>query len=183
MSYFVAISGSPARESRSAILIQYLKSGVEKEGLKLKEVSVLDFQPELLIQGQFDHPSLTKFTEQLKGASGIIIVSPVYKAAYTGALKALLDILPQDIFKGKPVFPLMVGGSQAHLLAIEYSLKPLLAALSAQNILKGVYVIDKNIDRTNLRQPITDLEVQRKVDDQLVQFIGITQEYIKNDLV
>jgi FMN reductase len=66
-------------------------------------------------------------TQELKGASGVIIVSPVYKAAYSGALKTLLDLLPQDILKDKPVFPLMVGGSGAHLLAIDYSLKPLLA--------------------------------------------------------
>lgn len=176
MSYIVAISGSPSSESRSSILVSYLKSEIEKEGIRVQEVSVLDFQPEVLIQGQYNHPSIAELSEEIKGASGIVIVSPVYKAAYSGALKTLLDILPQDAFKDKPVYPLMVGGSQAHLLAIDYSLKPLLTALSAQTILKGVYLIDKYVDKGNIEKPIQDEEVQSKVSVQLEQFLGITKK-------
>jgi FMN reductase len=67
----------------------------------------------------------------------------------------------------------MVGGSGAHLLAIDYSLKPLLAALSAQTILKGVYVLDKFVDKSDLRTSIKDEEVQSKVTVQFEQFIEI----------
>lgn len=173
MSYIVAISGSPSSESRSSILTNYLKREAEQNGIQIKEISVLDFEPDVLIRGIYDHPSILQVTQELKGASGVIIVSPVYKAAYSGALKTLLDLLPQDILKDKPVFPLMVGGSGAHLLAIDYSLKPLLAALSAQTILKGVYVLDKFVDKSDLGNPIKDEEVQSKVTVQFKQFIEI----------
>lgn len=176
MNYIVAISGSPSSESRSSILVNYLRSEIESKGIRVKEASVLDFQPDVLIQGQYDHPSIQKFSEDLKGASGIIIISPVYKAAYSGALKTLLDILPQDVFKDKPLFPLMVGGSQAHLLAIDYSLKPLLAALSAQTILKGVYVLDKYVDKTNILHPISEEEIRSKITIQLGQFLEISKK-------
>ncbi|WP_275720959.1 NAD(P)H-dependent oxidoreductase [Cytobacillus oceanisediminis] len=139
MSYFIAISGSPSAVSRSSILVNYLRKESAKQGIPVKEYSVLDFPADVLIEGRYDHSSIKKLSEEIKEASGIIIVSPVYKAAYTGALKALLDILPQDSFKNKPVFPLMVGGSPAH----DYSLKPLLATLSTQTILKGVYLTDQ----------------------------------------
>lgn len=175
MSYFIAISGSPSAVSRSSILVNYLQKETAKQGIPVKEYSVLDFPADVLIEGRYDHSSIKKLSEEIKEASGIIIVSPVYKAAYTGALKALLDSLPQDSFKNKPVFPLMVGGSPAHLLAIDYSLKPLLAALSAQTILKGVYLTDQYVDKEDFENPIKNEEVLEKVTDQLKQLVNISQ--------
>ncbi|MDX8290383.1 NADPH-dependent FMN reductase [Metabacillus indicus] len=176
MGYIVSISGSPSAESRSSVLSSFLRKEAEQKGTEVKEFSVLDFDPAVLIHGKYDDPSIVHIGEVLRGASGVIIVSPVYKAAYTGALKALLDLLPQDAFKDKPVFPLMVGGSFAHLLAIDYSLKPLLAALSAQTILKGVYVLDKFVDKADLNNPVKDEEVQSKIEVQLGQFLEISLE-------
>ncbi|WP_165970954.1 NADPH-dependent FMN reductase [Peribacillus frigoritolerans] len=173
MSYLVAISGSPSAESRSSTLTSYLQREAENKGVQVEEVSVLDFDPEVLIHGKYDHPSILEFTDKLKGANGVIIVSPVYKASYSGALKTLLDLLPQDILKNKPVFPLMVGGSGAHLLAIDYSLKPLLAALGAQTILKGVYLLDKYVDKADFENPINELEVQSRVTLQFNQLLEI----------
>jgi len=175
VSYLVSISGSPSEASRSSVVSAYIKRKAEERGLSVREISVLDFDPDVLIRGKYDDPSITEAISVLRGASGVVIVSPVYKAAYTGALKTLLDLLPQDIFKNKPVFPLMVGGSAAHLLAIDYALKPLLAALSAQTILKGVYVLDKYIDKSDANEPIKDEEVQEKVGVQFEQFAEIAQ--------
>ena len=61
------------------------------------------------------------------------------------ALKALLDILPQAALGGKVVLPIATGGSSAHLLAIEYALKPVLSILGATDLLQGVYVVDKEL--------------------------------------
>jgi hypothetical protein len=36
----------------------------------------------------------------------VVIASPIYKAAYPGALKALLDLLPQATLAGKIALPL-----------------------------------------------------------------------------
>ncbi|KON85491.1 hypothetical protein AF332_00465 [Sporosarcina globispora] len=175
MSYIIALSGSPSSFSRSSILVNYLRKESAKQEIPVKGYSVLDFPADVLIEGQYNHSSIKELSEEIKEASGIIIVSPVYKAAYTGALKALLDILPQDSFKDKPVFPLMVGGSPAHLLAIDYSLKPLLGALSAQTILKGVYLTDQYVDREDSENPIQNEEVLEKVTNQLKQLIDIAK--------
>ncbi|KAF0821090.1 FMN reductase (NADPH) [Bacillus sp. ZZV12-4809] len=176
MSYFVAISGSPSAVSRSSILVNFLRKESFKQGFTVKEYSVLDFPADVLIEGRYDDPSIKKLSEEIKEASGILIISPVYKASYTGTLKALLDILPQDVFKDKPVFPLMVGGSPAHLLAIDYSLKPLLAALSAQTILKGVYLTDQYVDKEEFENPIKNEELLERITDQLGQLTDISQK-------
>ncbi len=57
----------------------------------------------------------------------MVIGTPVYKAAYSGLLKSLLDLLPQYALAGKTVLPLATGGSTAHVLAIDYALRPVLA--------------------------------------------------------
>ena len=58
-----------------------------------------------------NNPDLNKVVDQLEQASGVIIATPIYKAAYSGALKALLDLLPQQAFAGKVVLPIATGGS------------------------------------------------------------------------
>jgi FMN reductase len=47
--------------------------------------------------------------------------------------------------RGKTVLPIATGGSPAHLLAIDYALKPVLSALGATDLLQGVYVVDKQL--------------------------------------
>lgn len=73
----------------------------------------------------------------------VVIASPVYKASYTGILKAFLDLLPQTGLKGKVTLPLFIGGTIAHLLSLDYTLKPLLSVLGSRNIVGGVFTIDQ----------------------------------------
>lgn len=91
-----------------------------------------NFVPEDLLYARFDSPALKTFTEQLQQADGLIVATPVYKAAYSGALKTLLDLLPERALQGKVVLPLATGGTVAHLLAVDYALKPVLSTLKAQ---------------------------------------------------
>ncbi|MFY2980449.1 NAD(P)H-dependent oxidoreductase, partial [Klebsiella pneumoniae] len=83
---------------------------------------------------RFDNPALHTLNEQLAGADGLIIATPVYKASFSGALKTLLDLLPERALEGKIVLPLATGGTIAHMLAVDYALKPVLNALKAQEI-------------------------------------------------
>ena len=71
----------------------------------------------------------------------------MYKAAYTGILKAFLDLLPQKALVGKPILPIATGGTLAHLLAIDYALNPVLGVLGATHILQGVYLVDAQFQR------------------------------------
>jgi FMN reductase len=81
-------------------------------------------------------------------AQAIVVATPVYKAAYSGVLKLLLDVLPQTAFKGKAVLPLATGGSPNHMLALDYALRPVLQSLSARHILPGVYATDAQVALT-----------------------------------
>ncbi|MBX4426011.1 NAD(P)H-dependent oxidoreductase, partial [Mycobacterium tuberculosis] len=73
-----------------------------------------NFAPEDLLYARFDNPALQTLNEQLAGADGLIIATPVYKASFSGALKTLLDLLPERALEGKIVLPLATGGTIAH---------------------------------------------------------------------
>lgn len=169
MSKIVLISGSPSEFSRSDRVLQYLGTLVKQENYEVVHISVRDVTPEDLLQGNFNSPVIAEIAKQIQEADGVIVGSPVYKAAYSGVLKALFDILPADVLKHTPALPLMTGGSPSHLLAMEYALKPLLATLKAQN-LKGLYFQDSQIDK-HQAEPIIDEAILERTKKQLVYFL------------
>ncbi|WP_407269649.1 NADPH-dependent FMN reductase [Radiobacillus sp. PE A8.2] len=172
MSEIVILSGSPSVNSRSDLVLRFLGRSLQNKGFKVTHVSIKDVPQDVLFEGKFDSPVVSQIAAKLQGARGVIVGSPVYKAAYTGVLKALIDLLPQDVLEDTPVFPLMTGGSPAHMLAIEYTLKPLLATLKGQN-LKGVFVTDNHIDKTNTEQPIINIETHERLTKQLAYFVEL----------
>lgn len=90
-----------------------------------------------LLHAQFEHPLIRQALAEVAQAHVVLIATPIYKAAYSGVLKAFLDLLPQDALRGKTVLPLATGGSIAHLLALDYALKPVLSALGRQEPTMG----------------------------------------------
>ncbi|MEH7225562.1 NADPH-dependent FMN reductase [Bacillus sp. JJ1566] len=180
MSEIVILSGSPSESSRTDLVLKYVGKKLKKEGFSVTNVSVRDIPADDIFNLRFDSPALKDITLLIQGADGVIVGSPVYKAAYTGVLKALLDLLPQDVLARKTVLPIMTGGSPAHLLAIEFSLKPLLAALKGQS-LQGVYFQDCQIDKTQGVNPIIDINVLERLKKELYYFIEAVNQ--KKDFV
>jgi FMN reductase len=145
MSTIVLISGSPSASSKSAALLAYARDQLATEKITATIVSVREFPPEDLILGKYDSPAFDQVKRLIDGAAGLVVSTPIYKAAYSGALKTLLDILPQSALRGKTVLPIATGGSFNHVLAIDYALKPVLSALGATDLLQGVYIVDKQL--------------------------------------
>jgi len=83
----------------------------------------------------------------VRQADAVVVATPVYKAAYSGLLKAFLDLLPQDGLAGKLVLPLATGGSQSHMLALDYALRPVLASMAARSILPSIYATSDQLGR------------------------------------
>jgi FMN reductase len=145
MPSILLLSGSPSAQSRSTALLEHARRHFVGLGLEAQLRGLRDFPAEDLVLGKYDSPAFDDLKNLLAAAAGVVVATPIYKAAYTGGLKAVLDILPQSALRGKTVLPLATGGSPAHLLAIDYALKPVLSALGATDLLQGVYVVDKQL--------------------------------------
>jgi FMN reductase len=178
----VAIAGSPSHPSRSYAVLDYARRTVEREGLGTSIINVRDLPPEDLIYGKFNSPYLKEANDLVVQANGVIIATPVYKAAYTGVLKAYLDLLPQNGLAGKIVLPIVTGGTIAHLLAIDYALKPVLSALGARHILAGLFVLDTQIKHYDETSVQLEEEIEQRLQSQLQEFVSALQG-VKPELV
>uniref|UniRef100_UPI002455A3E6 CE1759 family FMN reductase n=1 Tax=Nocardia farcinica TaxID=37329 RepID=UPI002455A3E6 len=77
----------------------------------------------------FPSPALREVTEAVTTASGLIAVTPIFNASYSGLFKTFFDVLEPDSLTGMPVLLGATGGTERHSLALEHALRPMFAYL------------------------------------------------------
>ncbi len=145
MPSIVTITGSPSHPSRTAALALHVADQLRARGFDLESINVRDLPARELLAGQLADPVIAAAIRHIERADAVVVATPIYKASYTGALKAFLDLLPQFALTGKVVLPLATGGTLAHVLALDYALRPVLVSLGAQHIVNGLFVLDKTL--------------------------------------
>lgn len=164
MSKLTIISGSPSEQSRlNGVLAEIVKLA-EEENLNPETIHIRELPSQDLIHAKFDSEEIIKANKKVEDSAVIVILTPVYKASFTGVLKTYLDLLPQNGLEGKTVLPIAIGGTYGHLLMIDYSLKPVLSALGATNILKGVFIIDSQVKKLGNNHYEIDEEAKNRLD-------------------
>ncbi|MCX5212594.1 NADPH-dependent FMN reductase [Kitasatospora sp. NBC_00240] len=168
MAVVLSVSGSPSRTSRTTRLLRHVDARLAHRGHQVIPFEVRSLPAEALLAGDTSHPEIAAALELFAAADGVVIGTPVYKAAYSGLLKTLLDVLPQYALAGKAVLPLATGGSTAHVLAVDYALRPVLSSMGAGHITQGWFVLDRHItvreDGTTVVERETDVLLTPVVD-------------------
>ncbi|MFD9335536.1 NADPH-dependent FMN reductase [Streptomyces sp. NPDC060028] len=168
MPQLLAITGSPSAHSRTAVVVEHALRRLSHAGFETGHLSVRELPAADLLAARRGEPEIRRALEAVAEADGIVIATPVYKASYTGLLKAFLDLLPQDGLTGKTVLPLATGGSLAHVLTIDYALRPVLAALGARHVTAGRFVLDSSVERghgPDRLRPEAELDLFQAVDE------------------
>ena len=167
MGQVLIVSGGLSEGSRVDALAEWVGSALRDRGCTVSTVRVRDLPPGPLLWRHLEHPSIAAALELVERADVVVVVSPVLQASFAGAVKAFLDLLPMNGLRGTDALPLLVGGSSAHVLALDYALRPVLAALGAQ-VTPGRYVLSSGITRDGSGRPAllgdTADEVERAVD-------------------
>jgi FMN reductase len=91
-------------------------------------------------------PDVATLVDQVGKAGLVVVASPTYKGAYTGLLKLFLDRFAGGTGLTGVAVPLLLGGSAAHSLAPELTLRPVLTEIGAAVPGRALYVIDKQYD-------------------------------------
>lgn len=159
------IGGSPSVTSRSGRLLANVGARLEQEGLPVETLQVRDLPAEALLHADFTHPQILFALQQVAHAEGIVIATPVYKAAYSGILKAFIDLWPQFGLRGKIVLPLASGGSPAHTLILDYALRPVLASLAPKQVLESIYAVEQQIIWSEESGLTLDLAIEQRVQE------------------
>jgi FMN reductase len=87
----------------------------------------------------FPPPALARVVEQIAAADGLIAVTPIFNASYSGLFKSFFDVLDPELLRGKPVLIAATGGSERHSLALEHAVRPLFSYLHAITVPTAVY--------------------------------------------
>jgi len=105
------------------------------------ETALIDLAtlPAEALLGRRAEARVTAALEAVAGARVVIAGTPIYRATYSGLLKVLFDLLPQDGLVGKIGIVIATGHGPAHSLAIDHGLRPLFASLGATVVPSGVY--------------------------------------------
>ena len=82
----------------------------------------------------FPSPRLQAMIDAVLGADGLIAVSPIFSASFSGLFKMFFDVIERDGLAGKPVLIAATGGTPRHSLALEHALRPLFAYLNAATV-------------------------------------------------
>ena len=182
MATIVIVSGSPSPGSRTLLLAKQVAARLGAEGFDIDLLNVRDLPAEDLLSARADAPLIKEAVARLAAADAVVVASPIYKAAYSGVLKTFLDLLPQFALAGKTVLPLATGGTVAHVLAIDYAFRPVLAALGARQIANGYFFLDKQLEKVEPDGLRIDAQVEQKFAPVLAEFIASVRAHLAHAL-
>ncbi|MCD2190568.1 NADPH-dependent FMN reductase [Actinomycetospora soli] len=138
----LAISGSPSSPSKTVLALSVaLARAGEHDDVR---TDLLDLREQELVFGDgrdpADYTGATRDAiDRVVAADALLVGTPMYRGGYTGRLKNLFDVLPNDALAGKPVGLVATGGTDHHFLALEHELKPLVGFFRAWAVPGAVY--------------------------------------------
>jgi FMN reductase len=138
----VVVVGNPKPNSRTraaAELVATKLSGTPPGHV----IDVVDLGTGLLGWGD---PKVAEAKEIVKSADFLVVASPTFKATYTGLLKLFLDQFGAGELGQIPTFAVMLGGSPAHSLAPELTLRPVLVEIGASCPSPSLYLLDSDYE-------------------------------------
>ncbi|GAA1939631.1 FMN reductase [Nocardioides marmoribigeumensis] len=87
----------------------------------------------------FPSPTLEAALSTVTRADGLVAVTPVFSASYSGLFKTFFDVVEKDALAGLPTLLGATAGTARHSLVIDHAMRPLFAYLRAAVVPTGVF--------------------------------------------
>jgi FMN reductase len=113
------------------------------------DVEVIELRPlahalaDRLLTG-FPSGELKAALEAVRRADGLVAVTPVFSASYSGLFKTFFDVLELGVLDAKPVLIAATAGTARHSLVLDHALRPLFAYLHAIVVPTGVFAASED---------------------------------------
>jgi FMN reductase len=113
------------------------------------ELEVIELRPlahalaDHLLTG-FPGAELRNAIETVRRADGLVVVTPVFSASYSGLFKTFFDVLELGVLDGKPVVVAATAGTARHSLVLDHALRPLFSYLHAVVVPTGVFAASED---------------------------------------
>lgn len=102
----------------------------------------------------FAVPALREVLDALTAADGVIAVTPIFNASYSGLFKSFFDVVDELSLVDKPVLLGATGGTARHSLALDHTVRPLFGYLRALVVPTAVYASTEDFAGDGLHERI-----------------------------
>ncbi|MFD7860794.1 FMN reductase [Streptomyces sp. NPDC057682] len=149
----VAVSAGLSNPSSTRLLADRLAAATRERleadqdrAVEVRVIELRDLAHDIashLVSG-FPPETLAEAIAAVTGADGLIAVSPVFTASYSGLFKSFFDLVENTALTGKPVVVAATGGTARHSLVLEHAMRPLFAYLRAVTLPTSVYAASED---------------------------------------
>jgi FMN reductase len=181
MRRLVVVSAGLSVPSSTRLLADRLADAVvsatEARGTSV-EVEHVELRPlahqlaDRLLTG-FASGDLADAIAKVRRADGLVVVTPVFAASYSGQFKTFVDVLEPGTLDGKPVLIAATGGTARHSMVLDHALRPLFSHLRAVVVPTGVFAASEDFGRTD--EGHLDKRVRRAAGE-LAALMGVDAE-------
>lgn len=146
----VVVSAGLSVPSSTRLLADRLAAAVDRQApADVQVIELRDLAVEIAhnFTNGFPGRELSAAFDAVTGADGLIVVTPVFSASYSGLFKSFFDVLgahDKDALAGTPVLVAATGGTARHSLVLDHALRPLFAYLRAVVVPTGVYAASED---------------------------------------
>lgn len=120
-------------------------------------VDLATLDPAALL-GLGSDPDVSSLLAEIAHVSVLVVVSPIYRATYSGLLKVLFDQLAPEALRGTAVVLAATAGSSSHFLSIDTGFRSLIASLGGWSVPSVVYATPSDLD--DEKQPNDETRAQ-----------------------
>lgn len=154
MTRIVVVSAGLSTPSSTRLLADRLAAETRAA---LEDAEVVHVELRALAHELTDHlltgfpaPALAAAIAAVRDADGVIAVTPVFSASYSGLFKTFVDVLEPGLLDGTPVLIAATAGTARHSLVLDHALRPLFSYLRAVVVPTGVFAATDDFAGTDL---------------------------------
>lgn len=144
----VVITAGLSRPSSTRLLADRISEAVATqvsargEAAEIEVIELRELAQDLattMTTGGMPTPAVARARDLVSSADGLIAVTPVFTASYSGLFKMFMDVLDTDSINGMPVIIAATAGTARHQLVLDHALRPLFTYLRAVVVPTGVF--------------------------------------------
>ncbi|MER2107870.1 MAG: NADPH-dependent FMN reductase [Solibacillus sp.] len=173
MTKAIIINGGHTKFSRLTGMEQAIEQALAKAGATVETLAVHELPATDVLTANFKSVAIQQAVVKVGEADIVVLLTPIFKGAYSGILKAFLDLLPQKGLQNKTVIPAAIGGSIAHLLALQYALVPVASILGATSITQPIYIVDTQVEKLEAGGYQLDAEATERIEQVVFQAVPV----------
>jgi FMN reductase len=175
----VGVSGSPSDPSRTSTLVAATVARLA-EDLPDARTAQVEIGPLLADLGaapsrEAMSAETRRALETVEAADVLVVGSPAFRAAYSGAFKLFFDWVGQYDLVDTPVLLTATGGSDRHALLVEHQMRPLFGFFQSTTLPLGVFGNERDFTKREGGYDIVSVDLELRIDQAVRRALPIVR--------